>query len=169
MVKEVVAANTEAYRSLWNYLLTVDLTRQTSWWLGAFDEPMLYLVEEPRRLGSRLGDSLWVRLVDVPAALAARRYTAPVDVVIEVADPLVPENSGTWQLTGDPSGATCRPADRPAELRCEIGALGAAYLGDASLASLAGAGRVSELVPGTLAPASTAFGWYRVPSSVEVF
>ena len=169
MVKEVVAANTEAYRSLWNYLLTVDLTRQTSWWLGALDEPLLYLVDEPRRLGSRLGDSLWVRLVDVPAALAARRYTAPVDVVIEVADPLVPENSGTWQLTGDPSGATCRPADRPAELRCEIGALGAAYLGDASLASLAGAGRVSELVPGTLAPASTAFGWYRVPSSVEVF
>jgi predicted acetyltransferase len=169
MVREVVTATTDAYRAIWHYLLNVDLTRHTSMFLGALDEPLLYLVDEPRRLGGRLGDSLWVRLVDVPAALASRRYAAPVDVVIEVDDPQLPANSGTWHLVGDLTSARCGPADRPAELRCEIGALGAAYLGDASLATLAAAGRVRELVRGTLAPAATAFGWYRAPSGIEIF
>jgi len=169
MVREVVAATTEAYRSLWHYLTNVDLTRTTTMWMGAVDEPLLYLVDEPRRLGARVGDSLWVRLVDVPAALAARRYAAPVDVVIEVEDPVLGENTGRWHLTGGPAGAECRRVDRDPDLRCEIGALGAAYLGDASLATLAGAERVRELVPGTLAPAATAFGWYRAPSALEIF
>ena len=169
MVREVVTATTEAYRSIWHHLLTVDLTRSTSWWYGAVDEPLQFLVDEPRRLGSRMGDALWVRLVDLPAALAARRYAAPVDVVLEVDDPLLPDNSGTWHLAGDPAGAKCAPADRPAELRCEIGALAAAYLGDASLTTLAAAGRVHELVPGTLAAAATAFGWPRPPSAIETF
>jgi predicted acetyltransferase len=169
MVREVVAATTEAYRSLWHYLISVDLTRTTSMWLGAVDEPLLYLVDEPRRLGARLGDGLWVRLVDVPGALAARRYAAPVDVVIEVDDPVLGENTGRWHLTGGPAGAQCIPADRDPDLRCEIGALGAAYLGDTSLATLAAAERVRELVPGTLAPAAAAFGWHRAPSAIEIF
>lgn len=169
MVREVVAANTDAYKSIWQYLLTVDLTRETSYWMGAVDEPLQYLVDEPRRLGSRLGDSLWVRLVNVPAALAARRYAAPVDVVIEVEDPLIPANSGAWHLIGDPGSATCRPATRPADLRCEIGALGAAYLGDASLATLAAAGRVQDLGSDRLASTATAFGWHRAPQAIEVF
>ncbi len=169
IVREVVAGNLDGYKSLWQYLLSVDLTRTTSYWLAALDEPLQYLVDEPRRLGSRIGDSLWVRLVDLPAALAARRYAAPVDVLIEVEDPLIPANSGTWHLVGDPGTATCRRADRPAELRAEIGALGAAYLGDASLAALAAAGRVQDLGSDKLAATSTAFGWPRVPSSFEIF
>jgi predicted acetyltransferase len=168
-VREVATANLEAYQAIWQYLLTIDLTRTTSYWLAALDEPLQYLVDEPRRLGSTIGDSLWVRLVDVPAALAARRYAAPVDVVIEVEDPLVPENSGAWHLVGDRGSATCVPTDRPADLRAEIGALGAVYLGDASLATLAAAGRVQDLGSDRLASTATAFGWHRAPSSVEVF
>src|SRR6266536_4473813 len=82
---------------------------------------------------------------------------------------LIPANSGTWHLVGDPGTATCRRADRPAELRAEIGALGAAYLGDASLAALAAAGRVQDLGSDKLAATSTAFGWLRVPASFEIF
>jgi predicted acetyltransferase len=169
MVREVAAATTEAYRSLWQHLLTVDLTRSTSIWIAAIDEPLLFLVDEPRRLGARLGDGLWLRVIDVPAALSARRYAAPVDVVVAIDDPLIPDNSGAWHLVGDATGAKCVRADRPAELHCEVSALATAYLGDASLSTLAAAGRVHELVPGTLAPAATAFGWPRPPSAVEIF
>jgi predicted acetyltransferase len=169
VVREVATTSVPAYKAIWQYLLTVDLTRETSYWMAAVDEPLQYLVDEPRRLGGRIGDALWVRLVDVPAALAARRYAAPVDVVIEVEDPLLPENSGAWHLVGDPGTATCVRADRPADLRVEIGALGAAYLGDASLATLAAAGRVQDLGSDRLARASVAFGWHRAPSAPEVF
>ncbi len=169
VVQEVATTNLEAYLAVWQYLMSVDLTRSASWWLGALDEPLQYLVDEPRRLGLGVGDSLWVRLVDVPAALAARRYAAPVDVVIEVEDPVLPENSGAWHLTGDPGSASCVRADRSADLRVDVGALGAAYLGDASLATLAAAGRVHDLGSDRLTSTSIAFGWHRAPSSMEVF
>jgi len=82
---------------------------------------------------------------------------------------MLPDNTGNWLLTGDAGSASCTRTDRPADLDCDLGALGAAYLGGASLGTLAAAGRVRELVPGTLAPASAAFGWHRAPSAVEVF
>ena len=169
LVREMLATNPAAYQSIWQFLLNVDLTRRVEYPFAAPDEPLLYLVNEPRKLGTTLSDALWLRLVDVPAALAARRYQSPVDVVVAVQDDMIPENSGRWHLTGDPSTASCTRTERPADLDCDLGALGAAYLGGASLGSLAAGGRVRELVAGTLAPASAAFGWHRAPAAMEVF
>jgi predicted acetyltransferase len=169
MVREVAAANPDAYRALWRLMLDVDLTRSVKFSFAAPDEPLYHLVNEPRKLGARLQDGLWVRLVDVPAALAARRYLAPVDVVLEVADPLLTENSGRWHLVGDPDSASCTRTDRVPDLALDGHALSAAYLGGVALSTLAAGGRVTELVPGSLARASVAFGWHRPPSPTEVF
>jgi predicted acetyltransferase len=168
-VTELVAATPEAYVALWQFLLTVDLTRTVRYPFGAADEPLRYLVNEPRALGSRVSDALWVRVVDLPAALSARRYAAPVDVVLEVTDELLAGNAGRWRLVGDADGATCTATTEPADLSCDVADLGAAYLGGTSLAALAAAGRVSELRPGALAAASTAFGWQREPSALDIF
>ncbi|GAA2887247.1 UPF0256 protein [Actinoplanes cyaneus] len=165
-VTEVVAADPETYQALWRLLLGIDLTRTVKFSFGAVDEPLLYLVDEPRRLGATLGDALWVRLVDVPAALAGRRYRAPVDVVLEVEDPILPANTGRWRLTGGPDGAACVRTGDPADLTATVTDLGAAYLGGTSLTALAGAGRV-RLLTGN--DPSLAFGWHRAPSAIEVF
>ncbi|MFU8873572.1 GNAT family N-acetyltransferase [Micromonospora sp. SL4-19] len=168
-VDEVVAGNPAAYQALWRLLLSIDLTRRLSFRIAAVDEPLLWLVNEPRQLGAHLSDALWVRLVDVSAALAARRYATDVDVVIEVTDDLLPENAGRWRLVGGPSGAECTPTTAAAQLACDVAALGELYLGGAGLGALAAAGRVRELVPGTLAAAGPAFGWHRAPAPMEVF
>jgi predicted acetyltransferase len=204
-VGEFVAATPEAYSALWRFLLTMDLMRTLRFSYAAVDEPLLYLVNEPRRLNANATDALWARLVDVPAALEARRYAAPLDVVIEVDDAMLPENAGRWRLRaigdtaqredrslrgpqsqasstaqredrslrGPQSQASytvsCTPSADPAELACDVSDLGAAYLGEASLAALGAAGRVVERRPGALAAASAAFGWYRAPSAIEVF
>ncbi|MFF5175134.1 GNAT family N-acetyltransferase [Micromonospora sp. NPDC000089] len=168
-VTEVAAATPEAYLALWRTLFSVDLTRRLSFSRAALDEPLLRLVDEPRRLGASYLDGLWVRLVDVPAALAARRYATPVDVVIEVTDPLLPENTGRWRLTGGPTEATCVRTDDPAELACDVRCLGELYLGGAVLGGLAAAGRVRELRPGALAAAGPAFGWHRAPAPMDIF
>jgi predicted acetyltransferase len=125
-----------------------------------------YLVDEPRRLGRTLTDALWVRLVDLPAALEARRYAVPLDVVLEVTDPVLEQNSGRWRLTGGPGKATCVRTGEPADLSCSVTELGAAYLGSTSLNSLANAGRVRALT-GELP--STAFGWPWRPNPTETF
>jgi predicted acetyltransferase len=172
-VAELVATTPAAYTELWRFLLSVDLSRTVEFWAGSWDEPIMHMIEEPRTLGGRQSDSLWLRITDVPAALSRRRYLTPIDLVLEVDDQLLPENAGRWRLRADgPSGpATCVPADdgATADLVCDVADLAAAYLGGVSLATLAAAGRVREATPGALAAASTAFGWYRAPSSIEVF
>jgi predicted acetyltransferase len=165
-VGEVAAADPEAYAAIWRFLLAIDLARTVEYPYAAVDDPLQYLVDEPRRLGRSLADALWVRLIDLPAALEARRYAAAVDVVFEVTDPLLESNSGRWRLTGGPGKATCTPAGDPPDFACTITELGAVYLGGTSLAALAAAGRVRQL--GGELP-SAAFGWHHLPNPLEVF
>jgi predicted acetyltransferase len=71
----------------------------------AVDDPLLLdLLAEPRVARAALRDGLHVRLVDLPAALAGRRYAAELDVVLAVQDPRCPWNTGSWRLTGGPDG-----------------------------------------------------------------
>ncbi len=168
-LRELVAGNPVAYHALASLALNVDLTRSVRYNFAAVDEPLVQMVNEPRRLNAKYFDGLWVRVTDIAGALAGRRYAAPVDVVLGVTDALLPENAGSWQLTGDPDSATCVRTDREPDLRLDIQALGSAYLGGSTLTQLAGTGRVVELTPGALARASVAFGWYCQPAVTEVF
>jgi predicted acetyltransferase len=81
IVREMVAANPEAYRALWQHALSVDLTRRATIGFAAIDEPLIHLVNEPRALQPRLADALWVRILSVPDALQARwrRRAGPLD------------------------------------------------------------------------------------------
>ncbi|WP_327008520.1 GNAT family N-acetyltransferase [Dactylosporangium sp. NBC_01737] len=170
-VVELVAATPDAHAALWRFLLGVDLTRTVVKGLSSVDDPVFHLVEEPRRLGGKVGDGLWVRIVDLPRALTSRRYAAPVDVVLDVTDALLPANAGRWRLRVGAGGAlvNCTPTDAPADLSCDVLELGAAYLGGTKLGALAAAGRVQEHRPGAVAAASTAFGWHVTPASIEIF
>ncbi|TDB76415.1 GNAT family N-acetyltransferase [Micromonospora sp. KC723] len=168
-VDEVVARDSDAYLALWRFLLSIDLTRTVHYEFAAIDEPLLHLASEPNRLGARVVDALWARIVHVDAALAARRYRTPVDLVFDVTDSVIPENAGRWRLTGGPTAARCVATDEAADLGCDIRDLSSAYLGGPSLGALATAGRVRELRPGALFEASTAFGWHLAPVGPEIY
>ncbi len=164
-VQHVVAANPVAYQEIWRYLLSLDLTRTVNLNFGAADEPLFEMVNEPRRLGTIVKDGLWLRVVDVPAALAARRFPTH-DLVIGVRDTLMPANTGLFRLSGE------RTTD-PADVTMDVGALGALYLGGGSASALATAGRLecagSWAVEDTLARVDAAFRWHRAPAGIEMF
>ncbi|MFI9805782.1 GNAT family N-acetyltransferase [Streptomyces sp. NPDC052301] len=144
--------------ALWRFLFGIDLMTTLSVRGRPVDEAWQHQVSDIRRCRLRLRDAAHLRLVDVGAALSARTYVAPVDVVLDVEDPFCPWNAGRWRLTGDAKGASCeRTADAP-DLSLSVRELGAAYLGGVSLLSLAAAGRVREVRPGASAEASVAFG-----------
>lgn len=165
-VREAVADGPEAYEAIWSFLLGIDLTRRVNFWAGALDEPVQYMVDDPPRLGRRCLEGLWIRIVDLPAAIEARQYTAAIDVVAEVTDPLIPANQGRWRMSGGPDKVTCTRTDDAPDFACSITELGAAYLGGTTLAALAAAGRIRRLT-GNLP--SAAFGWHRQPNAIEVF
>nr|WSY54938.1 GNAT family N-acetyltransferase [Streptomyces sp. NBC_00886] len=158
LVRDLEALDPAAYAALWRFLFDIDLTAKVSLRSRPVDDAWQHLVSDIRRCGIRQQDSLHIRLVDVGAALEARTYQTPVDVVFEVADAFCPWNEGRWRLTGDAKGASCKRTEEAADLALSVRELGAAYLGGMSLASLAGAGRVRELRAGALAEASLAFG-----------
>ncbi|MEV4614516.1 GNAT family N-acetyltransferase [Kitasatospora sp. NPDC049258] len=158
-VRDIEALSPQAYAALWSYLLELDLTEQVHAGNRPVDDPLLFLVSDPRRLEPRVGDSLFVRLVDVAAALAGRGYPGPVDLVLELTDGFCPWNAGRWRLRSDGpgKGASCDRTERPAELALDVRALGSAYLGGVTLAALGAAGQVREVRDGALAEASRAF------------
>ena len=157
MVREVVAADPAAHAELWRFLLDVDLMATVEYWNLPVDDPLLWWLADPRRPRPTLSDSLYVRLIDVGAALSARRYSTGVDVVIDVSDETCPWNAGRWRLTGDGSGASCTRTEERADLALDARTLGSAYLGGVPLGTLAAAGRVGELTAGAVAATSRAF------------
>jgi predicted acetyltransferase len=165
MVKEVVAETPEAHGGLWRFLLGLDLVRTLQWRLAPEHDALAHLLDSNDAVNRRAGDGLFVRLLDVDAALSARSYATPVDLVLELDDPFCPWNSGRHRLRED----RCEPTDAPADLALGAEALGAVYLGGTPLTAFAAAGRVRELRPGALAEAATAFRGAVEPWCPEIF
>jgi predicted acetyltransferase len=157
-VDEFVAANESAYRDLWSYLGALDVIEEITLDNRALDEPVRWLLPDARALQQTSAyDFLWVRLLDVPAALAGRSYAIPGRLVLDVVD----EGTGGYGagrvlLEADETGAVCEPTTDPADLRVTQRALAAAYLGGYRLRRLALDG-VEELTPGTLDRADVMF------------
>ncbi|MFD8969351.1 GNAT family N-acetyltransferase [Streptomyces sp. NPDC059568] len=156
-LQDLYALDPVAYASLWRFLAEIDLTSTLRVRSRPVDDPFQHLVSDVRRCKLMVRDALYVRLVGVGAALEARTYRTPVDVVLEVEDAFCPWNEGRWRLTGDAKGASCKRTSDEPDLLLTATELGSAYLGGISLTSLSRAGRVHEARPGALAEASTAF------------
>jgi predicted acetyltransferase len=164
-VLEAFGSSAEAMRDLWGFLLAIDWKATVKSWLLPPDHPLFLLLESPRRLRYRLGDSLWVRLVDVGAALSGRSYPSDESLVLEVTDDFCPWNEGRWKLEG---GAAERTKEEP-DLRLPVQSLGSAFLGGVSFAALARAGRVEEFREGALTRADGLFRWDRLPWCPQIF
>lgn len=168
-IRELVATTPEATAGLWGYFLGLDLMRTVLWRLAPERDPLPHLLVNADVVAHRTGDGLWIRLVDVDRALAARTYSAPVSLVLEVDDAFCPWNAGRHRLVADGDAIRCEPTGEPADLALGAEALGAAYLGGTTLRELAAAGRVRELRPGALDAASVAFRGAVEPWCPEVF
>jgi len=180
-LEELFGVSPDAEAALWQYLLNVDLV-DTIVADRPVDEPIRWRLADPRSLAvTGLKDRLWIRVLDVPAALTARRYRTEGRLVLEVdaAAASVEQHdegrpdpaAGNWVLDVGPDGSSCRPAraDERPELRLGVAELGAALLGGQDLRSRASAARVAELVPGALERADTIFATTPAPFSSTGF
>ena len=176
-VRELMGTDPAAEAALWENLLSRDLVTQVKAQLRPADDPLLFQLTDPRRLRPSMSDGLWIRIVDLPAALTARRYAAPVSVVLEVRDALLPANAGRWRLLAPGPGSwvayspdpVCeRTSDAP-DISLDVRELGAAYLGGTQLGSLSTAGLITEHRPGSVARLSAAMTWSPSPWCPMIF
>ena len=168
MLLEALAANDESYVDLWRFLCSIDWVTEISARVRAVDEDIRHLFVNGRvaRQSDR-SDHMWVRLLDVPGALAARRYESPVSIVLDVRDDLF--GDGRYRLEGDASSASCEPTDAPADVALGVDVLGGLYLGGGSLHPYELAGRVDELVPGAAARLDRSMRTARAPWATTNF
>jgi predicted acetyltransferase len=141
-VRDVEALDGEAFAALWRFLLDLDLAVTLTAIPRPVPDPLRLLLADPRRLMEKPSDGLWLRPIDVPALLSARRYRVAGSVVIEVRDDFF-ESGGRYRLEGGPDGASCVRTDAAPDLSLGVEHLGAAYLGGQSLAQLAWVGLVA--------------------------
>jgi predicted acetyltransferase len=153
ILHELIADTTDAYRALWRYLVGLDLVKSISWGEQAVDEPLEWLLSDGRAARRELSyDGLWLRLLDVEAALSARRYGAPDALAVEVID----DDSGRWAagrylLDGGPNHAECRAtSSHTPDLTLSQRALAALYLGGRSVWSLREADQIEEHTTGAV-------------------
>jgi len=167
-IDEMMAATGDAYAALWQYAFSIDLVDTIEAPLRRPDEPLYWMLADPRRLKRTPHDSLWLRIVDVERCLSARSYAVDGRVVFEVSDPFRPGNAGRYALEGGPGGAKCVKTNEQGEVRLDIADLGAVYLGGAKLQTLVHTGRVSG-ERAALRRADAMLAWTPGPWCPEVF
>lgn len=159
----LVAATPDAYAALWRHVLDVDLMARVTAEMRPVDEPLRFLLADSRQPKTRIEDGIWLRLVDVAAALAGRRYRIEGRLALRVRDAFCPWNDRQVELVGGPAGAECRPHDGAADLALDAADLAALYLGGNRFRTLCEAGRVQEVRPGAIARADAMFATDRAP------
>lgn len=168
-VGELSALDTATHHALWTALTDLDFISRTETSPLAPDDPLLALLVDVRTTKPTRADDLWLRVVDVDRALAARTYAHDVDVVLAVQDELCPWNARRWRLTGGPDGADCAPTTDATDLTLDVRELGTAYVGGTSLVSLTRAGLVREDRHGAAAALSGALRSALEPATPFMF
>ena len=159
-VEELISASDDAYRDFWAYLAGIDLVGEIDLPDRPVDEPIRWLLGDGRALEQTgASDFLWLRLLDVPRALAARCYAVPGRLVLDVTDDdLGAYGAGRYLLEcGNDGVADCTTTSAEPDLRLSQRALASIYLGGHRLRARMAAGDVQELQPGAVARADSMF------------
>jgi len=136
-IVEVAAITPEAHAALWETLLGVDLVGEIKSNALAIDDPLPYLLTNPRTLRTNeLNDGVWVNVLDIPMAFAARSYRSTDRLVVEV-------DEKRWAIDGGPDGATCKPVRTRPDLTCTHAALSALLYGGVAPSALVAGRRMT--------------------------
>ncbi len=169
-VRDMVAPDPRVRARLWRYVCDLDLVTKVESLNASVDDPLRWLLADSRQMsGSLTHDWLWIRILDVEAALSARRYSVSGTLTFEVVDPVHTDLGGRYALDGGPDEAACARTTREPDLALGVQELGATYLGGVNFTTLARAGLVEERTPGALARADLMFGSTPLPHCATWF
>jgi predicted acetyltransferase len=166
-VKDLFGTDPQSWAALWSFVTSQDLVSVTVADLRSTQDPIFDLLEGSRRARAVRSDGLWIRIMDVPKALKARAYSAPIEVVLGVSDPLG-DISGTYRLSANGADVTCFASDDEPDVMIDLEDLGAGYMGMARFRELARVGRMSGS-DRALAAMDAAFRWDPQPWCPEIF
>lgn len=167
VVAMLVGEDTEAERALWSYATNIDLFPNVAYWDGATDDQLAYQVNDARSVQRVLGDALYLRILDLPAALVGRTYEVDGELVVAVADDMGYAN-GTYRITVAGGQATVTPTEGEADISLDVRELSALYLGRACADGYARSGLIAGS-PESVRQLERLFVTARAPWCPEMF
>lgn len=159
----------ESQGALWQYCFGIDLMTSTFAPGRPVDDPLIWLLRNSRMLNRSVRDKLWIRLIDVPKAIATRSYASECDVTIQVNDPFCRWNQGCYQIQTSFDGAICKPSRRLPDVILSASDLASIYLGGTKFVTLQRAGRIVELRSESIKKLDQAFAIEQAPWTFEMF
>jgi len=160
---ELVALTPEAHAALWQTLLEMDLVGEIRARCIPIDDPLPYLLENPRSLRTReLNDGVWVNVRDIPASFGARTYRTLDCIVVEVG-------TKRWAIEGGPDGGTCREVDSRPDLVTTHGPFSALLYGGVLPSALVAGRRMTARNADVLGRADLFFTTSLAPHCQEIF
>ncbi len=169
-VEELEADTPAVAAALWECLAALDLTGRVTAWGRPADDPLLHFAADRDQVRvTAQFPALWLRLVDVRAALTGRSWAAPVELVLELTDVRLPANAGRFRLKAGPGGAAYEPARAAPDLALDVRELAACYLGGTRVVELVAAGLVAEHTPGAAAELDAALRTDLLPHTSDEF
>ncbi|MFD3546907.1 GNAT family N-acetyltransferase [Streptomyces sp. NPDC058655] len=169
-VDELEADTPAVAAALWQYVSALDLTGRVRAWGRPADDPLLHFAADRDQVRvTAQFPALWLRLVDVRAALTARSWAAPVELVLELTDVRLPANAGRYRLKAGPHGVAYEPARGAPDLALDVRELAACYLGGTRAVELVAAGLVAEHAPGAAAALDAALWTGLLPHTADEF
>ena len=163
IVQELMATGRDAGAALWRFCFDTDLVTRAEAERRPVDDPLPWMLADPRRLQRGTRDGLWLRLVDVAAALPLRKYAVAGQLVIEVQDDVCPWNARRYFLEGSPEESTCQPTEAEPDIAITVAALASTFLGTVTFSALALAGLAEEKKPGAFHRANHMFSVQQQP------
>lgn len=166
-VSTLVASDADAAIALWRHVAAIDLFPHIDYWNAALDDPLPYVAVDSRAVKRRVIDALYVRILDVPASLAARRYEHDGSIVLQVNDEL--GYAGTRVDLAVTNGVpVVAETDAPADVTLDVRELGALFLGRSCAQLYAGTGAIAG-EPAAVRLLGQLFATQRPPWCGEMF
>ena len=168
-IRELLCCSSNASVALWEFLFNMDGSEVIKVGNRPPDDPIPWMLADPRRLNRTVSDGIWLRIVDVMSALKIRKYSVEGDLVLEVRDRTCSWNHRKFELSADPSGAICRFSDSDPDISLDISDLSATYLGTTSFTLLNSAKRIEAATPASLHLADAMFSMDLAPWCTQDF
>ena len=168
LVVFLLGEDAEVEAELWQFCFGIDLMSEIQTFVRPLDDPLPWRLEDVRRLRRTRSDHMWLRLIDVGAALEARQYDSEGTVTLRVSDDFCAWNDGVYRLEAGPGGAVCIASDRSPDLHLTVADLAAVYMGGDSFSTLARAGRLRADDKSAITLADRMFRTEREPWFMEL-
>ncbi|MGH2703198.1 MAG: GNAT family N-acetyltransferase [Actinomycetota bacterium] len=168
-VNELIGTSPLALREMWRYVFGIDLVTSIRAGRLPMDDPLFFMLAEPRRLSTFVDDGMWLRVVDVVGALEGRTYAEDGSLSFALRDDFCPWNEGRYALEVKSGKGRVTEAAGDVDLELSVRELAAGYLGGTPFTALKGAGRVVESRPGAVRRADRLFYSEVTPRCPEEF